>query len=114
MRGESYIQQECVRWFRLQYREFEKLLFATPNQALRSPRNASRMKAEGMVAGVADLVLLVSRGGYNALCIEVKTEKGRQSPSQREWQQAVEKHGSKYVIVRSVDQFIELINNYLK
>ena len=44
----------------------------------------SRKKAEGLVAGVSDLILLVSRGGFGALCIELKTPKGRQSAAQKD------------------------------
>lgn len=110
---ESTIQRECVRWFRLQYPELDKLLFAVPNGGGRSKAGGGILKAEGVVPGVSDLILLVARGGYNALCIEMKTDKGRMSDSQKDWQKQAEKHGSKCVICRSVDDFINEINNYL-
>ena len=72
------------------------------------------MKAEGTLAGVSDLILLYPSKGFHALCIEMKTEKGRQQPSQKIWQRAVEDAGYKYVICRSFEDFMEQINAYLK
>ena len=73
----------------------------------------SRKKAEGLVAGVSDLILLVSRGGFGALCIEPKTPKGRQSAAQKEWQRKAEIAGNKYIICRDVETFSEEIKKYL-
>jgi len=111
--SEHELQKACVAWFRLAHRPLAPLLFAVPNGGLRSPRGAARLKAEGVVAGVADLVLLVPRRGLGALCIEMKTERGRQSPAQREWQAAAERAGNAYAIVRSLDAFIRTVGAYL-
>jgi hypothetical protein len=110
---ESKIQIAAVRWFDYQYPALSKLLFAVPNGGTRNKREAGIMKAEGVRAGVADLILLTPRGGCGALCIEIKTETGRQSPEQKEWQKQAENAGNKYVVCRSVDEFIKTINNYL-
>lgn len=53
----------CVGWFRLQYPAVGKLLFAVPNGGARSRTEAAIMKAEGVTAGVTDLILLLGRGG---------------------------------------------------
>ena len=71
------------------------------------------MKGEGVTAGVADVLLLVARNGYHGLCIEFKTEDGKQSKSQKEWQKAVTEQGYLYVVVRSFDEFKSVIENYL-
>lgn len=111
---ESKIQQACVRWFRLQYPELMNLIFAVPNGGLRGRVEASIMKAEGMTAGVSDLILMYPSKEYHGLCIEMKTEKGRQQPSQKKFQQSVEKVGYKYIICRSLEQFIREISIYLR
>lgn len=67
------MQRMCVGWFRLQYPAVGKLLFAVPNGGARSRTEAAIMKAEGVTAGVTDLILLLGREGFNALCIEMKT-----------------------------------------
>ena len=89
------------------------MIFAIPNGGQRNKREASIMKSEGVTAGVADVILLVSRNCYGSLCIEFKTEKGRQSKSQKEWQLEAEKFGNKYAICRSFDDFRLIINQYL-
>lgn len=110
---ESQMQRSCKRWFDYQYGQFAPLLFAVPNGGLRGKREAAIMKAEGMTAGVSDMILLVSRKGYASLCIEFKTEKGRQTELQKEWQRIAEMHGNKYVIVRNFMQFVKEVTAYL-
>ena len=110
---ESHLQRMCVSWFRLQYPDIGKLLFAVPNGGARSRTEAAIMKAEGVTAGVADVILLVSRGGYNSLCIEFKTEKGRQTELQKQWQLEAENNGNKYVVCRSFSDFNSVIKEYL-
>lgn len=111
---EHHIQCACVNWFRYQYPEYRSLLFAVPNGGARSKATAGRLKAEGVVAGVADLLLLVPSCGYHGLCIEMKTKTGKQSDSQKEWQKEVKKKGYKYVVCRSLDEFIEIIDEYIE
>lgn len=72
------------------------------------------MKAEGTKAGVSDLLLLTPNEEFNFLAIEMKTTDGRQNPNQKLWQKDVEKLGAKYVICRTVPEFMTEINNYLK
>lgn len=111
---ESNIQKNCISWFRLQYRDLEKMIFAVPNGGRRNATEAAIMKAEGVTAGVADVILLVGRQGYNSLCIEFKTEKGKQTELQKQWQIEAEKNGNMYAICRSFDEFRSLILQYLE
>ena len=123
---EHNLQCACVKWFAYQHPELQGLLFAIPNGGARSKATAGKLKAEGVVAGVADLILLVPgfiiselKDGYlakecHALCIEMKTKTGRQSPEQKAWQLKVEQYGYKYAVCRSLDDFINTIENYLK
>ena len=67
-----------------------------------------------VVKGVADLCLSVSRHGFNALYIEMKKPGNYQSKEQKEWQSGVEKHGNKYVVCKSLDEFEKLITDYLR
>lgn len=110
---EHRLQVACVRWFRYTYPDKAHLLFAVPNGGDRDIRVAQRLKAEGVVAGVADLLLLVARQGCHGLAIEMKTGRGRQSDSQREWQGEVERQGWRYVVCRSVEEFTEVVGRYL-
>lgn len=111
---ESNIQIMCVKYFRYAHPSLASLLFSVPNGGRRDKVTASIMKAEGVVAGVADLLLFVARGGYHGLCIEMKNEKGRQQDSQKEWQRKVQEQGYKYVVCRSLDSFMEEVEGYLR
>lgn len=112
---ESTLQKTCVAWFRAQYPDHALMLFAVPNGGGRSRTEAAIMKAEGVTAGVADLILLESRGGHGSLCIEMKTcdKSSRQSASQKAWQKAAEDAGNKYAVVRSFDEFRALVDEYM-
>lgn len=111
--SEAHIQCTCVTWFRYRFPKLSKLLVAVPNGGSRDLREARNLKAQGVTAGVADLLLLVPRDGFGCLCIEMKTEKGKQSEHQVDWQKQAEINGNKYVVCRSLDQFISEITNYL-
>lgn len=111
---ESQTQQQAVKWFRLQYSNLATCLFAVPNGGARNAREAAIMKGEGVTAGVADLLLLVARRGFHGMCIEMKTEVGKQSPSQKAWQKDIEKQNYLYVVCRSFDTFKEAVDWYLK
>ena len=112
---ESELQRQCVAWFRLQYPSHALMLFAVPNGGGRSPIEAAIMKAEGVTAGVADLILLEARGSYGCLCIEMKTRRktSKQSANQKIWQAATQKAGNCYVVVRSFEAFQEVVRQYL-
>lgn len=114
--AEHGLQCRCVRWLRLQYPKLRPLLFAIPNGGLRSKATAGRLKGEGVVAGVADMMLAVPSHPWHGLFIEMKTEEdgSRQSLAQREWQTAVEAAGYRYVVCRSLDGFMLSVNEYLK
>jgi hypothetical protein len=134
MGKESYIQQAAVRWFRYEYPKLANLLVHIPNEGQRTTKwikgklvctGGAKLKAEGMVKGASDLVLFVPNSEYHALCLETKVEetvidKGKmkvkrtyQSPEQKDWQSEVEKQGYKYVVYRSIEEFIKIVKDYL-
>lgn len=112
---ESTLQKTCVSWFRAQYPDHALMLFAVPNGGGRSRIEASIMKGEGVTAGVADLILLEARGGYGALCIEMKTrdKASKQRPSQKAWQEATERAGNLYAVVRDFVGFQAIVRDYM-
>lgn len=111
---EHRIQCACVTWFRAQYPNMRHSLFAVPNGGRRNAVTGSKLKSEGVLAGVSDLILLHRTAQHGALLIELKTRIGRQSELQRQWQRAVEQDGYKYIVCRSLEDFIEQVNDYIK
>ena len=112
---ESNLQRAFVAWFRATYPEHALMMFAVPNGGGRSRIEAAIMKAEGVTAGVADLILLEARGGWGSLCMEWKTrsKNSRQSESQKKWQAAAERAGNRYVVVRSLEAGMAVVKEYM-
>ena len=110
---EAQLQSACIKWFRYQFPKLEKILIAVPNGGSRNMIEAANLKLQGVVAGCSDLLLLTPKNGFGCLCIEMKTDIGKQSKTQSEWQIEAEKSGNKYVVCRSFDQFRKEIINYL-
>ena len=98
----------------MQYPEYAALLFAIPNGGARNAVTGARLKEEGVVAGVADLFLSVPGGDLHGLYIEMKTDKGCQSKSQKEFQASVTSAGYGYFVCRSVPDFISAVSEHLK
>lgn len=111
---EHRIQCACVQWFRYQHPECRHNLFAVPNGGRRDKTTGAKMKAEGVLAGVADLILLKPNAKHGALLIEMKTRIGRQADTQRKWQRLIERDGYKYVVCRSLEDFIREVDTYLQ
>lgn len=113
--SESQIQQDCLKWFAAQYPQLaqEGMLYHIPNEGIRLGGMGARLKREGIVRGVADLCLCVPRGGFAALYVEMKKPGNYQTPEQRLWQHNVEKHGNRYVVCKSLEEFKYVVQTYL-
>lgn len=121
---EHRLQCQCVAWFRDTYPALSMLFFAVPNggaigqskSKAEHEKAGAKRKAEGVLAGVSDLILLVSCGGYHGLCIEMKTsERGSvQSRSQKTFEKAVTLQGYKYIVPRTLEEFQWEVMSYLK
>ena len=112
---EDKLQISCKYWFDCQYPQYRLLLHHSPNEGIlmRHDRDGAKRKAMGMRAGFPDFIFLMPNSSYPFLAIELKTAKGRQSDHQKEYQQAVEMAGGKYVIIRTLDEFMESMKDYL-
>lgn len=107
--SEAQIQAACVTWLWNTCPQTRGLFFAVNNNSEHVARAINR-KAVGLVAGVSDTIFLW-RG--KAHLIEFKTPTGRQSAKQKEWQAKVEAQGFRYYIVRSLEDFQELIRELI-
>ena len=117
---ESKLQQQCVAWFRAQYPQYAMLLTHPINEGNRNTRTQGAIhKAEGTVAGVADLLLFMPAKFWNGkracfgLGIEMKRKTGKQSQGQKEWEKSFTAAGYGYVVVRCFDDFRKIINDYI-
>lgn len=110
---EHTLQSRCVRWFRLTHRDMVHNLFAVPNGGYRTKTTAALMKEEGQLSGVADLILLKRKGSCGALLLEAKVKGNCQSQTQLEWQKRIEADGYQYRIFHSLEEFSQIVNDYL-
>lgn len=113
---EGRIQSSCVAWFWNTYPQYRELYFCVPNENSRGDSNSATgaiRRSMGVTKGVADTLMLIPRGRWHGLCIEYKREDGYQSQAQKEWQSKVEAQGYRYEVVRSLEEFKRLINEYL-
>jgi hypothetical protein len=78
------------------------------------PLEAIIAKKEGLLAGVADLQVLFGNVTYNSLFIECKTMKGKQSEEQEKFEDYCNRNKFKYVIIRTVEEFLKEVDKYLK
>jgi hypothetical protein len=84
-------------------------IFSIPNGAKRSVVAAKYYKSEGLTAGVADIFIAVPNDYNHGFFIEFKSLNGSQTKSQKAFMDAVEKQNYCYNIVRSLEDFINLI-----
>lgn len=110
---EHGLQSRCVKWYRLQYSNRRHNLFAVPNGGYRTKTTAALLKDEGQLSGVADLILLVRKGTCGALLLEAKVKGNYQSSNQRLWQKMIEADGYEYRIFHTLEEFTEIVNEYL-
>jgi hypothetical protein len=112
---ESHIQIQCVNWFRLQHAQIKDKLISIPNGGLRNVATGARLKREGAKAGVWDLLLLMpnEKSANGGLFIEIKTPTGKLSKTQSDF---FLEHRDYYAfaVCRSLDEFINAVNGYLK
>lgn len=103
---ENVIQAEIYKWYNnnfcLKSHDPQSIIFSVPNGGTRNIREALLLKATGVVAGVSDLIIVRLN---EIIFVEVKTEIGKQSKEQKEFQKIIEKLGFKYILVRSLEDF---------
>ena len=103
---ESQIQAACFQWHWNTYPLERMRLFMNYN----NPPNkimGGQLKAQGMLAGVADMTYLLHQG--RVAFIEFKNEIGKQSTEQKKFEVVCVSLNIPYFICRSLDEFQEII-----
>jgi hypothetical protein len=81
------------------------MLFHVQNKA-RNAVEGNKFKAMGVVKGVSDMILILPS---RVIFIEFKTETGKQSPEQEQFQGKVQRRVHEYIIIRSLEEFQDFI-----
>lgn len=110
-------QAALFEWARIEAnRGVEPLrwLFAIPNGGLRARRTAAKLKAEGVKAGVPDLMLPYPAGGYHGLFIEMKFGSNKPTKKQKAWLAGLSKAGYQVAVCWGWDEARLVIESYLR
>lgn len=123
---EHGLQRSLVAWWKACVKDGEDaFLFSVPNGAKRSAKQGSVngdappaywLLHEGLRAGVSDLVIMLPQG--RTLYVEVKldktllTDKTYQTEHQAKFQATCEHLGHTYRIIRSIEQFADLCDEF--
>ena len=89
------------------------LFFAVPNGGKRGMREAVRLKAEGVLAGVPDLVFAEPRGTHHGLYLEMKRVGGRVSAPQARIIASLLIRGYAAEVAEGVDEALKIVERYL-
>jgi hypothetical protein len=107
--NENIIQQEIYIWFSNNYclksHKNRCLIFSVPNDSINAIETKRKINT-GLLKGASDLIVVLPN---KILFIEIKTEKGVQSENQKDFQNRIEILGFQYYLVRSLEQFQNLI-----
>ena len=115
MGSESQEQAQLIAWWKAvgQRLALNVVLAAIPNGGARDAVTGARLKREGVVRGMPDLVLLCARCGKHALFIEMKTKRGRVSESQRGLFPLLEAQGYGVAVCRGWREAADTVEAYL-
>jgi len=114
---ESEIATALCRWFSFAHKGMgvpsEDLLLHIKNEGKQSVRAGARMKSQGVRKGCADYLLLVPRGQYHGLALELKAPGKKASPEQKEWLALVSGQGYYTAVCDSLPTAMACIQSYL-
>jgi hypothetical protein len=81
---ETRVQIALIEWIKLQYPITANFIIKIDNEGRRSPMGHSLSIQSGLHIGASDLFIAYPCGGYHGLFLEIKREKWRLTPSQKE------------------------------
>jgi hypothetical protein len=115
LKSEHDEQVEVVNYLYLQYHD--ALFWATPNGASLSGRGRAmnKLKGEGFLPGVSDLIIFEPRGGYSCLFIEMKKANGGSGASENQtwFIREVEKRGALGAVCNGFEEAQTIIDDYM-
>ena len=113
---EAKEQRALFEWAAIMESQYPELhfMYHVPNGGRRNAREAALLKAEGVRAGVPDIVLPAARGCFHGLYIELKRQKsGSLSQDQKDYLGFLQKQGYCAVMCRGWKQAASTILMYL-
>ena len=115
-------QKALISWLHGEWRRGTEVghaypvTYHVPNGGARHKRTASELKAQGVRAGVSDLVVMDARGGLHGLYLEFKATPPRHAPiapSQRDWLALADARGYGAVLARGLEEARAVLREYM-
>jgi hypothetical protein len=103
MKAEGYLQTECIAEFRNQFERYRTgVIIPVPNELARKRKDII------IKEGCSDLILVFNN---KVIFCELKVGFNKQQPNQIDFQNLVTNLGYQYHIIRSIDEFRNLITS---
>ncbi len=118
---EDTIHQHCIQWFYTQHGNSGAILHHSPNEGIGNNddpklrakliRYNSKMKSLGRKAGFPDIIILYQG---RVLFVELKSQTGLLSTAQKSLFQEFQRTGFDVKIVRSLEEFMNVVNQFIQ
>ena len=115
MKSEHQHQVEYFNWLHFLSGlddDITALIYAVPNGGYRRPKEAIRLKAEGVKPGIPDINIDVPRLGFHGARIEMKNQLGTVSEAQKNIHHLLRQQGYYTVVCYSAAEAIEETEYY--
>lgn len=108
--SEDNLQNSCARYLD----HLPGVLWChVANERKTSPQAGARLKAKGVKSGVPDILIFNPVGGYCGLAVELKVGANKTTKAQKQWLQSLKERGWMVHVCFNLDEFIDVVDNYL-
>jgi hypothetical protein len=123
-REEEEIQKSFLQWINLQYPQLARFIFHFPMGEIRPHvknkkgewycPSGKRLKDLGAKSGVADIFFMWRKRFFGGLWIEFKTKEGRQTKTQKDFEELCHIAKYDYHVARDIEESIKIFKSYMK
>jgi len=114
IQSEANLQQQCVKWFDMQYPQYSRYLFHIRNGgSIKSAREGLKFKRMGVRKGIPDLFLSLPTSEWHGMYIELKKKGGKASLEQLDNLEHYKKAGYKFEIIDDFGIFATFVKIYM-
>ena len=113
---EDQDQVNLTSWFDYQYPHYSRLYFHVVNENMLPVQGRVKAKKKGLRKGVSDSFIMVKRGKYSALVIELKRKdktKSRLLPDQDEFLLEMDEQGFYCAVCYGFEEAVKCVKEYL-
>ena len=113
VRSELAVHMQVAAYLRraMPQPDFPVLWWHTPNGEKRDQRTAAKLRAMGVLPGVADFLFIMPNG--QAAFLELKSATGALSGDQEQFRFRVRQNGCGYATARTLDEAVVILERWL-